>query len=224
MVDRIVVGLLFTNAYIFSLQKKECYIIDPGDDAPEIVKRLTAMNLTPRGIICTHGHLDHVAAIPGIIEYCKTKDVTPPIAIHEKDAKYLGAFAEKEHSTSFRDFGPQGMQYFNAVFTPLPEPDLILKDGDSVWDTELITIHTPGHTKGSVCFYSENQEALFSGDTLFFEGVGRTDLQDSDPKAIISSIKEKLFAYPPTTRVFTGHGPDTTLEREMKNNPFLQVN
>jgi glyoxylase-like metal-dependent hydrolase (beta-lactamase superfamily II) len=92
-----------------------------------------------------------------------------------------------------------------------------------VFESDLRVIHTPGHTKGSISLYSLSQGVLFSGDTLFFEGIGRTDTRDGDAKAILSSIQKKLITLPPETRVFPGHGPFTTIEREIKNNPYIRV-
>jgi glyoxylase-like metal-dependent hydrolase (beta-lactamase superfamily II) len=109
-----------------------------------------------------------------------------------------------------------------GLFTPLPEPDLILEEGHKVLGTGLIVLETPGHTKGSVCLYSEKDALLFSGDTLFFMGVGRTDLPGSSEKSLLDSIRAKLLVLPPETRVFPGHGLDTTIEREIKGNPFIR--
>ena len=221
MVERIVVGQMYTNAYIYSDWKKECILVDPGDDGEEIIRHLTLKNLTPRGIAFTHGHLDHIAGTAIILEFYREKDVTIPLAIHSEDQRYLGKRAKKIHQKNFRDLGLQGTDLFESLFSPVPDPDILLDEGDFLFDSDLVTVFTPGHTRGSVSFYSEKQGVLFSGDTLFFEGIGRTDLPEGDSEAIITSIKEKLYVLPPLTRVFPGHGPDTVLEREIKHNPFV---
>ena len=221
MIERIIVGVMYTNAYLFQTGQKSCLIIDPGGDAEKIISSLTLKNLTPQGILCTHGHLDHISAIGEIIQHYKDMEIDIPIAVHKKDKHYLGDTAEKSHRNSLEELGLGGDELFNSLFKPVPKPDLLLKEGDSVFDSELVTLHTPGHTPGSVSFYCESQNILFSGDTLFFEGIGRTDLEEGDGKQILASIRKKLFDLPDLTRVFPGHGPDTTLEREKRHNPFL---
>jgi glyoxylase-like metal-dependent hydrolase (beta-lactamase superfamily II) len=222
MIERIIVGLMYTNAYIFQTGQKTCLIVDPGADTEKIISSLTLKNLKPQGIICTHGHLDHVSAIGGLTEHYREQGIDMQVAIHEDDKHYLGATAEKAHRDSLMELGLGGEEYFNALFSPLPEPSVFLKEGEHVFDSELIPIHTPGHTMGSVSLYCESQNLVFSGDTLFFEGIGRTDLNDGDGELLIKSIKEKLFTLPENTRIFPGHGPDTTLEREINHNPFLR--
>jgi glyoxylase-like metal-dependent hydrolase (beta-lactamase superfamily II) len=221
MIERIVVGQMFTNAYIYSEWKKECIVIDPGGSAEEIIRQITLKNLTPRGIACTHGHLDHVAAVGQLKFYYEEKGAKVPVAIHSLDKHYLGKTAKRAHKQSFRNLGILDPDLFDSFFSPLPEPDIILEEGKKIFDSDLTVIHTPGHTKGGVSFYSEKQNILFSGDTLFFEGIGRTDLPEGDGKILFDSIKNKLYSLPELTRVFPGHGPDTTLEREMRHNPFV---
>lgn len=222
MVERIVVGPFHTNAYIFSAWKKECIVIDPGGDANELISHLTVKSLTPRGIICTHGHIDHISA-SGLIQehYLKKKDIQIPLAIHKDDSEYFGSTAKLAHSNSLSCMGLSGFDLLDETIKALPSPDILIEDGDLLFDSDLKAIHTPGHTPGSICLYSKNQNILFSGDTLFFEGIGRTDLPGSNPERIISSIKEKIFILPETMTVFPGHGPYTTLERELKHNPFI---
>jgi len=221
MVERIVVGSMYTNAYIYSEWKKECILIDPGDDHEEIIRHLTLKNLVPRGIALTHGHLDHISAISPIQDYFAEKEIKLPIAVHKKDKQFLGKNAEQVHRKNFNDLGLNDDTLFNSIFTDLPPADIFLDEGDYIFDSDLVVIHTPGHTAGSLCFYSESQGILFSGDTLFFEGIGRTDLPEGNMEKILSSIKKKLFTLPELTRIFPGHGPDTTLEREIRHNPFV---
>lgn len=222
MVERIIVGLMYTNAYIFQTGQKRCLVIDPGGDVDKIISSLDLKNLRPDGIICTHGHLDHVAAVGLLRQHYAEKGVEIPVAVHEYDKHYLGKSGEQAHRKSLQELGLGGEELFQTLFSPLPEPDLFLKEGDGVFDSELTVLHTPGHTPGSVSLYCESQNLLFSGDTLFFEGVGRTDLPEGDTNQLLSSIREKLFTLPEVTRVFPGHGPDTSLEREIHHNPFLQ--
>ena len=221
MVERIIVGPAFTNAYIYSEWKKECIIIDPGADPTLIVSRLSLINMRPRGIILTHGHIDHTSAISALLEHYIEKDVKLEIAIHGKDRNFMGARSTKSHNAIFGDSQGSGHEEFDQAIRHMPNATVYLEDGDTIFGSDLQVIHTPGHTTGSICVYSESQEILFSGDTLLFEDVGATDLPGGDAKAIIKSIREKIFALPESTRVFPGHGPFTSLEREIRHNPHF---
>lgn len=217
MVERIIVGPLNTNAYLFSSWKKECILIDQGGEPEKVIAQMVLKNMLPRGIILTHGHLDHVRAVAAIKEHYKNKDHLLPVAIHRLDQKLLGEESEKYHSKHFECLKLTHEGVFNEPYSPCPEADILLEEGDYPFESDLKVIHTPGHTQGSICLFSESQGLLFSGDTLFFEEIGRTDLPESDPKILIESIKTKLFILPEQTRVFPGHGPITTLERGIKH-------
>ncbi|MFP4483462.1 MAG: MBL fold metallo-hydrolase [Spirochaetota bacterium] len=219
MVERIVVGALHTNAYVVSTGRKECILIDPGDEAQTIYRRLTALNMVPQAVLLTHGHLDHTAAALGIREYY---DHDIQIGIHRKDAPLLSADSFERHKEMFETIGPEGLELFERLYVALPPPDFYLEEGSKVMETDLTVIHTPGHTPGSISLYSEQDEALFSGDTLLFKSVGPTESKDSDHDALIESITKKLFELPDSTRLYPGHGPYSTLEREKRNNIALR--
>ncbi len=221
MVERIVTGFLNTNTYIYSQWKKSCIIIDPGGNHEDIITQLQKKNFTPLAIVCSHGHFDHLAAVSALIDHYRTQEVEVPIYIHEEDADYLGASAEKTHLENFRSLGIEYDPIFHGYLGSLPEPNTLLKEGDTILDTDITVIHTPGHTAGGISLYSEKDMILFSGDTLFFEGVGRTDLPGGDMNLLVDSIRTKLFTLPEATRVFPGHGPFTTIEREKNHNPFV---
>jgi hydroxyacylglutathione hydrolase len=222
MVERIIVGDLNTNCYIYSRWKKECIIIDPGGDPDKIIAHMLGKNLTPRGIVLTHGHLDHAAALGKIISHFMENGLDLPIAAHKEDAMFFGIEAKKVHQSGFLQMGAEGTSLFEMMYHPIPDIDIFLEEGETVFDCGLEVIHTPGHTPGSVCLYNEESEILFSGDTLFFEGVGRTDLYGGDSASLVESINGKLMPLPDRTRVFPGHGPLTSVERERGYNPFLQ--
>lgn len=221
MVERIVVGPMHTNAYIYSEWKKECVILDPGGDPDLIVSHMSLINLKPRGIILTHGHIDHVSAAASLKEHYHESGIDLQIAIHKKDRHFMGSKAPKAHMDSFGSSDGSGHEGLDAQIDNLPKPDILVEEGDQLFDADLVVLHTPGHTPGSVCIYSESQGLVFSGDTLLFEEIGRTDLPGGDHKSIVKSIKEKVFVLPDFTRVCPGHGPFTTLEREIRHNPFL---
>jgi len=197
-------------------------IIDPGGGAEEIVSRLGDMNLSVKGVAFTHGHLDHVAGVVALRALLAAKGITLKFTIHGDDRAYLGRKSGTAHRRDLRSLGIDSALFGETEFASYPEPDVLLRVGRKVLGTDLSVVETPGHTPGSVCFYSEKGALLFSGDTLFCEGVGRTDLPGGDADRLASSIRKKLMTLPPQTRVFPGHGPDTTLERERMGNPEWQ--
>jgi hydroxyacylglutathione hydrolase len=222
MVERIVTGLLNTNTYIYSQWKKNCLIIDPGGNFDEIIGQLQKKNFTPLAIVLTHGHFDHLAEVGKLCKHFAAKDVHVPVYIHEKDAAFIGKNAAEAHMKNFDALGIAYNSVLHGFLGSLPEAEGYLREGDTILETDITVLHTPGHTPGSVSLYSARDLILFSGDTLFFEGVGRTDLPRGNHRDIISSICSKLFSLPDETRVFPGHGPFSTIEREKNHNPFVQ--
>ncbi|HTP58694.1 MAG TPA: MBL fold metallo-hydrolase [Spirochaetia bacterium] len=223
MVERVVVGPWKTNCYIFSSSKKECIIIDPGGDEEEIASRVDVLNMVPIGIALTHGHVDHLAALGRLQSSYASRGYSLPIAINPADRRFLGIGALEAHTESRKVHAPDELAFFAADASELPKADVKLREGDRVFDMDLVVVETPGHTPGSVCFYSEKEGVLFSGDTLFFDGVGRTDLPGASEKKLRESIEKKIAILPPETRVFPGHGPFTTVERERRGNPFFRL-
>ena len=220
MLIPLVVGPMSTNAYIFSEDDTNCYIIDPGGDKDLIEAEMQKKHLQLRGIICTHGHLDHTSAIGPIMEEHGNNGVF--LAIHQKDSAYLGETSEETHRRSFASLGIIDTGYFQMLFHPSPEATLFLAPGETVPGTSLEVLYTPGHTEGSVSLYHQKQGIVFSGDTLFYRGMGRTDLPGGDTVSIMKSIKDVLFALPDETRVYPGHGPETDIKSEKRSNPFIQ--
>ncbi len=220
MVERIVIEPFNVNAYVFSEWKKECILVDPGGEPEKIISHLIEKNLTPRGIVCTHGHIDHIGGIIHIKDFYLDRGSILKVAVHREDSPFFGPEAKEIHRKSLKGIPENLMEELNIPLHLIPEADILLEDGDFLFDSQLQVIHTPGHTPGSIALYCETQNFLFSGDTLFFGNIGRTDLPGGDGTALLHSIKEKLFILPDETRVMPGHGPLTTIEREKKNNPY----
>lgn len=201
----VIVGPLETNCYIFFCpETREGAIIDPGAEADRIFPIITSMNLKPVIILNTHGHADHTGANVEIKERYRI-----PIALHAADLPLLDENIQLE-------FG------LMLGAKPTPNPDRLLADGDEIriGQSDLKVIHTPGHTPGSVCFYSDG--ILFSGDTLFCGGVGRTDLPAGSWKELAKSLKTRVMTLPDETIVLPGHGPQTTIAEEKESNPFIE--
>jgi hydroxyacylglutathione hydrolase len=222
MVERVVVGPWKTNCYIYSSTKKECIIIDPGGSDEEIASRVDVLNMVPVGIALTHGHVDHLAALRALRDGYAARGYKLPIAINTADRKFLGSGGIETHRENLEFLGLDEATFFGLDAEELPKADVRLREGERVFDMDLVVLETPGHTPGSVCFYSEREGVLFSGDTLFFDNVGRSDMAGGSEKKLRESILKKIAVLPPETRVFPGHGPFTTVEREKRGNPYFR--
>ena len=199
------VGNLGTNCYIIYCKKtREAAIIDPGGNGSTILATIRRENVKPICIINTHGHADHIGANAEIKEATGV-----PVYIHSEDTVML-TNASKNLSG-----------FIGSGFT-CPPADKELKDGDiiTVGTIKLLVIHTPGHTLGGICLQTEG--ALFSGDTLFAESIGRTDFPGGSYRQLLTSIKERLMTLDDEVKVYPGHGPETTIGWERKMNPFIE--
>jgi glyoxylase-like metal-dependent hydrolase (beta-lactamase superfamily II) len=211
----LVLGAVATNCYILPLEGAEspdesprpCAIIDPGGQAPVIIARMEKLNLRPRYILLTHGHFDHIAALP----YLADAFPRAVIAIHGGDAAYLGKTAYSLHRKSFASAGDSS--YVDLLWKDMPAPSLLLEEGAAAGP--FTALHLPGHTPGSTAFYLGDQKLLFSGDTLFRDGYGRTDLPGGDWESLRQSL-ERIFSMDGDVRVFPGHGPATTIGEEVR--------
>ena len=218
MIKRIIVGVLTTNCYIYYNTNNECVIIDPGWDEYKIMARIHKLKLTPLGIVATHGHFDHTGAMGRLKNLLAKKGKEVKIAIHEGDKLYLGENSNKANEAFYASYG---ILKDNTVNYNLPLADCYLKENDLVFGTDLRVLETPGHTPGSVCLYSEKEKSLFTGDTLFNGGIGKTDFPGGSEQDLVWNIKQKLLPLPLETEVYPGHGPETSLEWEKENNPFI---
>ena len=200
LIKRIVVGALETNCYIFAdMDKSVVALIDPGSDGDGIKSEIEKLDVEIKCIINTHGHGDHISS---------NRRFDAPIHIHKLDADFLGN-SELNFSAAF------------GITIKSPPADHLLKDGDiiKIGDLELKVIHTPGHTPGSISLLTDG--AVFTGDTLFKGGVGRTDFPYGSDKQLMDSIKYKLFTLDDEIVVYPGHGSSSTIGKEKRENSFI---
>lgn len=195
-VKRFVCGFIEENGYvIYHKDGGCCYVIDPGEDAGQFLGFMKEHDLEPVAVLLTHHHPDHTGAVRGIV-----KEKGCPVYIHEADAKYY------------------------------PGADRLLKDGEAIElkngdeTEELLVINTPGHTKGSICFYCDKSRTVFTGDTLFSVEVGRSDLEDSGRIDLALSLGDIVDKWPDDMTVYPGHGDITTMaDVRLYNVDFIQA-
>jgi len=195
-----------TNCYLVaSEQTRDGMVIDPAGDAPRILSNIRELGLKIGLIVATHTHPDHIGAIGPIIE-----STGASFAVHAAEAETL----KSDDFSRFAAIDPN--------FKQPPPPDRLLKDGDFlvVGDLKFQVLHTPGHSAGGICLVGYG--VVFSGDSLFNMGIGRTDGPGGDYNQLISSIRTKLLVLPEQTVVLPGHGPRTTIGQELRSNPFLR--
>jgi hydroxyacylglutathione hydrolase len=198
------------NTYVLYNDKDACCIIDPGcyfgNERKELQDFIKEQGLTPKLLLNTHCHLDHVFGNKFVYE-----EYDLPLHIHEKEEPVLKYAAEA------------GLKW-GMPFEHYRGELIFLKEGDIIklGDDELKVRFTPGHSPGSICFYCEAQKFIISGDVLFRTSIGRTDLPGGDFDTLMNSIHKVLFALPDDVIVYSGHGEPTTIGYEKKNNPFLQ--
>ncbi|MFG0285726.1 MAG: MBL fold metallo-hydrolase [Phycisphaerales bacterium JB039] len=202
-------GPFATNCYIYAPGPgPACWIIDAGLGPEPLIAAIRQRELKPEKLILTHAHLDHIggvdavsAAFPGV-----------ELLIHE---------AERDWLTN-ADLNLSGGYGFPVTCRPA---DRLLRDGDelSIGAETWRVLHTPGHSPGGVTLYNADRAVAFVGDTLFAGSIGRTDFPNSSFDTLAESIRQRLYSLPPDTRALPGHGPATTIGREMRSNPFVRA-
>ncbi|MEW6219339.1 MAG: MBL fold metallo-hydrolase [Thermodesulfobacteriota bacterium] len=207
IIEKLTVGALAVSCYLVACSEtRHGLIIDPGGDEDRILAAIKRLDLVIDAIVCTHAHPDHVAANAVLKEKTGAR-----IVMHADDDAF---FARPEIRT-----------FFSGLGMPFSPPaDTRVRDGDTITTGSLTftVLHTPGHTPGSICLYGHGQ--LFTGDTLFVGGVGRTDFPGGSERALERSLGEKLRGLPPATIVWPGHdygGERSTIGEELQDNPYL---
>ncbi len=202
-IHTIVVGDLRTNCYILQ-SNNAAIIIDPGAEPERIVRFIRDIKVKPSQIIVTHTHFDHVLGV----DVVRAK-LDIPFLIHHDDLSMLESMQSRVH------------QFMGFEVPPPPRVDSYLKDRDvlTVGDETVQVLHTPGHSPGSISISGRGY--VFTGDALFNQSIGRTDLPGGDLKTLIHSIRDRLFKLKDETIVYPGHGPETTIGDEKLANPFV---
>jgi glyoxylase-like metal-dependent hydrolase (beta-lactamase superfamily II) len=203
----VTVGIFAENCYLYACpQTREAVIIDPGDEPERILEAIQELKLVPKYILNTHGHIDHIGAIDAVSEVYPV-----PLAIHPAD---MPMYTDPRSAAFYGRTAPLVKR----------EPTMLLQEGDriSFGSLALDVLHTPGHTPGGICLVSRPY-CVFSGDTLFQRGIGRTDMEGGDYTQLIASIQEKLYTLDDDLVVFPGHGEPTTIAEEKHENPFVTV-
>jgi len=204
-IKKIVVGPLASNCYIiWDKKSNEGAVIDPGYDAEKIIKIIDEYKIKVKSILLTHGHFDHIGGLAKLKFNTKAD-----IFAHKDDLFFIQHGKESANRWGFNIDQP-------------PKPDVFLKDGDiiKIGNIKLNVIHTPGHSPGGLCYLYDG--IIFVGDTLFQGSIGRTDFKDGSIVDLTNSIRNRLYSLPDDTKVYTGHGPETTIGFEKKYNAFVK--
>lgn len=204
VIKKLILGMVETNCYIvFDKLSKRAVIIDPADSPKLIVDALSSEGVQADAVILTHGHFDHI------------------LGLQDFEVENIKIYAAAAEAELLADAKLNSSSRVHRPYTVIP--DVLLEDGDNIEipGIKLQVIATPGHTGGSICFYDSENKVLFSGDTLFYRSIGRTDLPTGSKREIIDSIRQKLFLLPDETKVYPGHGPETTIGYEKANNPYV---
>ncbi len=204
--DMLVVGPLGVNCFILGCEEThQGVVVDAGDNADKIISAVERRGLTISQVVSTHGHFDHVGANQAVLMHFGAR-----LLIHAADASMLERAADVA-----RSYGIGGVSS--------PRPDSFLSDGLEIafGSCRMTVLHTPGHTQGGCCLYLESEKKIITGDTLFADSIGRTDLPGGNHEQLLESVRTKLFTLPDDVTAYPGHGPETTIGHEKRHNPYF---
>lgn len=204
-IKKFVTGIISTNCYlVINEETKEAVIVDPAAFPRSMKTYIEEEGIKPTAILLTHGHFDHMMGIDAFLEVF---DI--PVYVHEDDEETM-CQPQLNLSSTYTS----GYTYTKADY---------IREGQvlSYAGYDFKVIHTPGHTRGGVCYYVESEHVLFSGDTLFQMSVGRSDFPNSSTSDLIRSVREKLMILPDETLVYPGHMGETKIGYEKKHNPYI---
>lgn len=208
-IEGLTLGPFETNSYVVSVEGRPgCWIVDPSFDPEPLIERVRELRLTPRAVVLTHAHVDHIAGVNEVL----TAFPGTPVLVHEAEARWLS--------------DPMlNLSAMMGMMVTAHGPDGFLREGE---DLELEGVrwrlfHTPGHSPGGVTLHHAPGRQAIVGDTLFAGSVGRTDFPGSDPRTLAASIRTKLYTLPDDTTIYPGHGPSSTIGVEKRTNPFVRA-
>lgn len=202
-IDIVNVGIIGTNCYIIHNDKKEAIVIDAGDDAHKIYDKVEELGVKVVALMLTHGHFDHISAVDEVAQHYG-----------------VTVYAGKGETRLLTDAKMNGSAYYRRDKTVSEFEKLEDNRDIELGGIKFKVMFTPGHTEGSVCYYVEDAKVLFSGDTLFKESVGRTDMATGDDKKIIESL-DKLMKLDDDVDVYPGHSEESTIGYERRFNPYI---
>jgi len=198
------------NTYILSDETRDCIIIDPGcyEEGEEkiLTQYISSLNLNPVKLIYSHSHVDHIFGTNFVVKEYGLKP-----EIHKA-------------GLAFHINGNEHAKMYGLEIEKVIEPENFIEEGDVIkfGNSELKVVYTPGHSDGSICFISEKDKFVITGDVLFRDSIGRTDFPTGDFDILMKSIHSKLFTLPDDFTVYSGHGPETSIGYEKVNNPFIR--
>lgn len=205
-IRQIILGELQANCYIIEGENQHCVVVDPGDESINLVKSIQDLNLTVDAILLTHCHFDHIGAAQSV-----AKKFLAPIYASQLEAEMM---MDPERNLS----AYYGLNPIQLPVTEIIEHEQVIDFGNGI---RITCLEVPGHTESSMCFYIEDGHVI-TGDTLFNNSIGRTDLYSGSPEDLARNIKQVLFKLPVETKVHPGHGPSTTIGKELRANQYLR--